>query len=216
MSQPPETVPPAPRASEDDLRLVRRLRAGDESAFMELVERYNGSLVRLARTFVSSQAVAEDVVQEAWIGVLRGIDRFEGRSSLRTWIYRILANTAKTRGTREARSVPFASLGDDAEGATVDADRFLVSGGWASFPRTWSDQPETRLLGDETNAVITAAIDSLPPRQAAVIRLRDVDGFSSAEVRELLDISEVNQRVLLHRARAKVRVALEEYLEGAA
>ena len=216
MSQPPETAPPAPRASEEDLRLVRRLRAGDESAFMELVERYNGSLVRLARTFVSSQAVAEDVVQEAWIGVLRGIDRFEGRSSLRTWIYRILANTAKTRGAREARSVAFASLGDDAEGATVDADRFLVSGGWASFPRTWSDQPETRLLGDETNAVITAAIDSLPPRQAAVIRLRDVDGFSSAEVRELLDISEVNQRVLLHRARAKVRAALEEYLEGAA
>jgi RNA polymerase sigma-70 factor, ECF subfamily len=210
----PETEP-VPRASEEDLRLVRRLRAGDEAAFMELVERYNGSLVRLARMFVSSQAVAEDVVQEAWVGVLRGIARFEGRSSLRTWIYRIVVNTAKTRGAREARSVPFASLGDD-EGAAVDADRFLPSGAWASFPQSWSDEPESRLLGDETQAVIAAAIDELPPRQAAVIRLRDVDGFSSAEVRDLLDLSEANQRVLLHRARSKVRAAIEDYLEDAA
>src|SRR5262245_16331671 len=211
MSRPPETTPaPVPRASPEDMQLARRLRDGDEAAFMELVDRYHASLVRLARTFVSSQAVAEDVVSEAWLGVLRGIGRFEGRSSLRTWIYRIVANTARTRATREARSVPFASLaGPDEEGA-VDADRFLpagdrYAGGWASFPEPWSDQPEQRLLGAETQRVVEEAIDRLPPRQAEVIRLRDVEGFGSAEVIELLGISEANQRVLLHRARSKVR-----------
>ena len=219
MPIPPETTPaPAPRASAEDMQLVRRLRDGDESAFMELVDRYHRSLVRLARRYVSSQAVAEDVAQEAWVGVLRGIDRFEGRSSLRTWIYRILTNTAKTRAQREARSVPFASLGGDTEEEAVDADRFVSEGDagaghWVSFPDQWSDLPEQRLLGDETRRVIDAAIDRLPSNQAAVIRLRDVEGFGSAEVCDLLDISEANQRVLLHRARSKVRAALERYLE---
>ena len=219
MPTPPETTPAqAPRASAEDMQLMRRLREGDESAFMELIDRYHQSLVRLARRYVSSQAVAEDVAQEAWVGVFRGIDRFEGRSSLRTWIYRILTNTAKTRAQREARSVPFASLGGDDGEAAVDADRFRPAGDewaghWVSFPNQWSDLPEQRLLGDETRRVIEEAIDRLPPNQAAVIRLRDVEGFGSTEVRDLLDISETNERVLLHRARSKVRAALQRYLE---
>ena len=197
------------------------LRARDEAAFAELIERYHTSLVRLAMSFVSSRAVAEEVAQEAWVGVLKGIDRFEGRSSLRTWIYRILTNTAKTRAQREARSIPFASLGGDGEdGPAVDPDRFLPAddahwaGHWASFPRRWDDLPEARLLGGETQDVIRQAIERLPYNQGEVIRLRDVEGFSSAEVCELLSLSEANQRVLLHRARTKVRAALESYLDG--
>jgi RNA polymerase sigma-70 factor, ECF subfamily len=203
-----------PPPSPEERRLVAALRARDEAAFAELIERYHPSLVRLAMSFVSSRAVAEEVAQEAWLGVLKGIDRFEGRSSLRTWIYRILTNTAKTRAQREARSIPFASLGGGEDGATVDPGRFLPAGGWASFPHRWDEMPEARLLGAETQAVIRAAIEQLPHRMSEVIRLRDVEGFPSAEVCELLSVSEANQRVLLHRARAKVRAALETYLEG--
>jgi RNA polymerase sigma-70 factor (ECF subfamily) len=204
--------------SPEELRLVAALRARDEAAFAELIERYHPSLVRLAMSFVSSRAVAEEVAQEAWVGVLKGIDRFEGRSSLRTWIYRILTNTAKTRAQREARSIPFAALGGEDEPA-VDPDRFLPAGnrhagGWASFPRRWDELPEERLIGGETQAVIREAIERLPHNQGEVIRLRDVEGFPSAEVCELLSVSEANQRVLLHRARSKVRAALETYLEG--
>jgi len=200
---------------------VMALRARDEAAFAELIDRYHSSLVRLAMSFVSSRAVAEEVAQEAWVGVLKGIDRFEGRSSLRTWIYRILTNTAKTRAQREARSIPFASLGGGGEDQpSVDPDRFLPAddahwaGHWASYPRRWDDVPEARLLGGETQEVIRQAIDKLPYNQGEVIRLRDVEGFSSAEVCDLLSISEANQRVLLHRARTKVRAALESYLGG--
>jgi len=200
---------------------VMALRARDEAAFAELIDRYHSSLVRLAMSFVSSRAVAEEVAQEAWVGVLKGIDRFEGRSSLRTWIYRILTNTAKTRAQREARSIPFASLGGGGEDEpSVDPDRFLPAddahwaGHWASYPRRWDDVPEARLLGGETQEVIRQAIDKLPYNQGEVIRLRDVEGFTSAEVCELLSISEANQRVLLHRARTKVRAALEGYLAG--
>jgi RNA polymerase sigma-70 factor (ECF subfamily) len=212
-------VPTGP--SPEEQRLVAALRARDEAAFAELIERHHTSLVRLAMSFVSSRAVAEEVAQEAWIGVLKGIDRFEGRSSLRTWIYRILTNTAKTRAQREARSIPFASLGGDGEdGPAVDPDRFLPAddarwaGHWASFPRRWDDLPEARLLGGEMQDVIRQAIERLPYNQGEVIRLRDVEGFSSAEVCELLSLSEANQRVLLHRARTKVRAALESYLDG--
>ena len=197
------------------------LRARDEAAFAELIDRYHSSLVRLAMSFVSSRAVAEEVAQEAWVGVLKGIDRFEGRSSLRTWIYRILTNTAKTRAQREARSIPFASLGGGGEDEpSVDPDRFLPAddahwaGHWASYPRRWDDVPEARLLGGETQEVIRQAIDKLPYNQGEVIRLRDVEGFSSAEVCDLLSISEANQRVLLHRARTKLRADLEGYLAG--
>jgi RNA polymerase sigma-70 factor (ECF subfamily) len=210
-----------PGPSPEERRLVEALRARDEAAFAELIERYHSSLVRLAMSFVSSRAVAEEVAQEAWVGVLKGIDRFEGRSSLRTWIYRILTNTAKTRAQREARSIPFASLGGGGEDEpSVDPDRFLPAddvhwaGHWASYPRRWDDLPEARLLGGETQDVIRRAIDKLPYNQGEVIRLRDVEGFSSAEVCDLLSLSEANQRVLLHRARTKVRAALESYLEG--
>jgi RNA polymerase sigma-70 factor, ECF subfamily len=197
-----------------------QLRAGDEAAFRELLRRYGPSMLRVAMMYVSSRAVAEEVVQEAWLGVLKGLDRFEGRSSLKTWIFRILTNTAKTRGEREGRSLPFSSLAgdDDGDEAPVDADRFLGArhrwaGHWASSPRSPRDVPEERLLADEARGRIAAAVETLPEGQRAVITLRDIDGFGAEEACEILGISEVNQRVLLHRARAKVRAALEEYLD---
>ena len=179
---------------------------------MELVERYHASMVRVATSFVPSRAVAEEVAQETWLAVLGGIDRFEGRSTLKTWIFRILVNRARTRGAREARSVPFASLQREEGEPAVDPDRFLADGAWASPPRPWEGQPEERLLSAEAREVIEAAIEKLPPAQRQVITMRDVEGYESAEVRDLLDLSEGNQRVLLHRARSKVRQALEEYL----
>jgi RNA polymerase sigma-70 factor, ECF subfamily len=187
--------PPAPPAvtglSPDERRLVDGLRARDEEAFAELIDMYQASLVRVAMMYVGSRAVAEDVVGETWLGVLRGIDGFQGRSSLRTWIYRILTNTAKTRAQRERRSIPFASLGDGDDGPAVDPDRFLppgdpAAGAWASPPRGWDGLPEATLLGAETRSVIDAAIEQLPAMQREVIRLRDVEGFSSGEVRALL------------------------------
>jgi RNA polymerase sigma-70 factor (ECF subfamily) len=217
---------PATRiASDEDLRIVELLRAGDETTFMMLVDRYQPSMLRIARMYVSSRAVAEEVVQDAWLGVLRGLDRFEGRSSLRTWVLRILVNTAKTRGRREARSVPFSSVwapDADAEPA-VELERFLADdharwpGHWATEPASWGTVPESRLLASETLSKVSEAIAALPPNQREVIRLRDVLGWSSEEVRNALDLSETNQRVLLHRARSKVRRALEGYLgeEGA-
>jgi RNA polymerase sigma-70 factor (ECF subfamily) len=194
-----------------DEQLVERLRARDEAAFEELVRRYNAPLLRFARQFVPTAVLAEDVVAETWLGVLKGIDRFEGRSSLKTWIFRILANTAKTRGQREGRSVPFSALeeGDVPFEPTVDRSRFLGTGQWGAPPRAW---PEDRLLREETRAVIEQAVADLPPTQRLVVSLRDIEGWSADEVRNALDLSETNQRVLLHRGRAKVRRALEEYL----
>lgn len=204
--------------SGDELELIASLCKGDETAFMSLVERLQPMMLRVARMYVSSQAAAEEVVQEAWLGVLQGIDRFEGRSSLRTWILRIVSNIAKTKGQRERRSVPFAALGgDDLDAPTFDPDGFLGSGEewaghWSTMPTDWSGGPEERLTSSETLGMLRAAIDSLPPMQAEVIRLRDVLGWSSEEVRNALHVSETNQRVLLHRARAKVRRALEREL----
>ena len=216
----PVALPDGRRSdNEDERALVAALRRGDEDAFAEIVRRYGAPLLRLARTFVRDQAVAEDVVQETWLAVLNGIDRFEGRSSLKTWIFQILSNRAKTRAVRERRSAPFSALaGDDEddEGA-VDADRFLGvgdrwAGHWAAAPADWSRLPEERLLGQETLALVNAAIDQLPPRQAQVIMLRDVEGWPADEVSAALQISDGNQRILLHRARSKVRAALEQYL----
>ena len=203
----------------DETALIAALRRRDEAAFVELVDRYYGSLVRLAQLYVPDRA-AEDVVQDTWLGVLKGIDRFEGRSSFKTWLFRILTNIAKTRGVREARSVPFSTLVDaesDAAEPTVTPDRFVSpdeqwAGSWSIAPSAWTDQPETRLLSRETLAHIRSAIAALPPAQREVITLRDVEGWSSDEVCNALDITETNQRVLLHRARAKVRAALEDYL----
>jgi RNA polymerase sigma-70 factor (ECF subfamily) len=209
----------SPRTTSDDLALLALLRAGDETAFMMLVDELGPSMHRVARMYVSTDAVADEVVQEAWLGVVRGLDGFEGRSTLRTWIFRILVNTAKTRGQREGRSTPFSSVwapGEDEP--AVDPDRFFPDDhpsaprGWTSLPARWDVIPEERLLGNETLARIREAIDALPPNQREVIRLRDVLGWGSSEVCNALEISETNQRVLLHRARAKVRRALEAYL----
>lgn len=207
-------------ASPQDLRLVEALRVGDERAFMMLVEQCQPAMLRLAMMYVSTRAIAEDVVQEAWLGVLKGLDGFEGRSSLRTWIFRILVNTAKTRGQRESRTVPFSSLwSPDPEGEpAVDPDRFRPAGDrWPNHwiegaPASWEGVPEERLLAGETLDRVRQAIQALPPNQREVIRLRDVLGWTSAEVCNALDITETNQRVLLHRARAKVRRALDGYL----
>jgi RNA polymerase sigma-70 factor (ECF subfamily) len=198
----------------DEHELVERLRRRDESAFMELVELYGPSMLRVARSFVRSPAAAEEVVQDAWLGVLRGIDRFEERSSLKTWIFRILVNTAKTRGVREARTVPFSELGGDEP--AVEPERFFgpdhphFPGGWASPPHEW---PAERLEAKETRELIERTIAELPPQQREVITLRDVEGFTAEETCNALGLTETNQRVLLHRARSRVRRALERHLE---
>jgi RNA polymerase sigma-70 factor (ECF subfamily) len=203
--------------SSEEMRLVDGLRAGDEAAFAELMRLYGASMLRVAQLYVRSRAVAEEVVQEAWLAVFRGISRFEGRSSLKTWLFRILTNTAKTRAVREGRSVPFSALAGDEDGPSVDPDRFMgpderFPGHWSAPPQSWGASPEERLVADETLEVIRAEIGKLPPTQALVITMRDVEGFGSEEVCNALEISETNQRVLLHRARTKVRRALEDYL----
>jgi RNA polymerase sigma-70 factor (ECF subfamily) len=203
----------------DELQLLESLRRGDERAFAAFVEEHGATMLRLARLYVRERAVAEEVVQEAWLGVLRGIDRFEGRSALRTWLFRIVTNLARTRAVREARSVPFSALtGDEDEGPSVPSERFRGSedrwaGHWASPPEQWG-RPEHELLSSETREVIARAIETLPATQREVITLRDVEGWTSAEVCNALELSETNQRVLLHRARTKVRHALDDYLEG--
>jgi RNA polymerase sigma-70 factor, ECF subfamily len=205
--------------SEQDRALVDGLRRRDESSFVTLVQLYQSSLTRLARLFVADQATAEDVVQETWIGVLQGIDRFEGRASLRTWIFRILVNRARRRGERDSRMLPFSTAwtaADESDEAAVDPTRFLsegiYKGHWSSFPMSWDELPEERILSAETRQRVEDAIADLPPSQREVITLRDIEGWSSPEVCNALSISETNQRVLLHRARSKVRRALEEYL----
>jgi RNA polymerase sigma-70 factor (ECF subfamily) len=207
---------------QDDASLLVAVRGGDENAFVALVERYHASLLRLARMYVASQPAAEDVVQDAWVGVLQGIGRFEARSSLKTWIFRIVIHRALTRATRDARFVPFSTLGDpDQEGdePAVDPDRFLPAdhprwpGHWATPPRSWMALPEEHLLASEVREHLEAALTALPPAQQVVLSLRDVEGLTSDEVCNILEITESNQRVLLHRARSKVRRALEEYFE---
>ena len=189
--------------SDDDL--VRRLRAGDEAAFGELVDSYHSSMVRFAQTFVSNRAIAEEVAQDTWLAVLKGIDGFEGRSSLKTWIFRILANRARSTGVREQRTIPV-----DPEGtAAVDSRRFDAGGSWAEPPVHWSEQVDARLSAGPFVAEVWATISRLPESQRAVVTLRDVDGLSSKEVCDVLGISEANQRVLLHRGRSRIRSALE-------
>jgi RNA polymerase sigma-70 factor, ECF subfamily len=205
--------------SVSEQELLGALRRGDEQAFITLVDTHGASMLRLARVYVRDRAVAEEVVQEAWLGVLRGLERFEGRSSLRTWLLRIVANLARTRAVREARSIPFSALAGaelDAEGPSVPPERFRGpqdrwAGHWATPPEPWN-RPEHELLSAETRAQIVVAIDALPERQRRVITLRDVEGCSAAEVCNVLELSETNQRVLLHRARTKVRQALDDYL----
>ncbi|HEX3296666.1 MAG TPA: sigma-70 family RNA polymerase sigma factor [Nocardioides sp.] len=197
----------------DDRALVARLRDGDEQTFADLVDGWSGWMLRLARQHVQTQSLAEEVVQETWLAVLEGLDRFRGESALRTWVYRILLNQAKRRGVRESRSVPFASLAPEEQGPTVDPQRFQGPaephpGGWRQFPEEW---PEQVVLTREVHEVVAEALTELPDRQRAVVALRDLDGHTSEEVCELLDISAGNQRVLLHRGRAVVRAHLETY-----
>ena len=194
-------------AVDDDARLLERLRAGDEAAFVALVALHHDAMLRLASNFVSSRAVAEEVVQDTWLGVLRGIDRFEGRSSLRTWLLAILVHRARTTGVREARSV---AVGDATP--AVDRTRFNAAGAWASPPEQWVEDAEERLGAAALAAHIHAALEQMPPRQRAVVTLRDVDGLGSEEVCAVLSLSQANQRVLLHRGRSQLRRALESVL----
>jgi RNA polymerase sigma-70 factor (ECF subfamily) len=201
-----------------DERMIAALRSGDETAFRALVKRHGATMRRVAYSFVSDEAVADEVVQETWLAVIRGLDGFEGRSSLKTWIFSILVRRAQTRGARERRTTPFSSLtrtGDD-DGPTVDPDRFLpadhcAAGYWSITPGRFFELPEDRLLAAETVELVEEAIGRLPVRQQQVIRLRDVEGWDADEVCQSLELSGPNQRVLLHRARAAVRAELEQY-----
>lgn len=203
-----------------DAVLVERLRAGDELAFARVVGEWSGTMVRVARTWVSTTASAEEVVQDTWLAVLRGLNQFEGRSSLRTWVFQILANRAKTRAVREYRTVPMSMLGVEDDEPAVDPDRFEATGdragAWTRIgaPQAWVDAPEAQCLSGELRRRLRAALDELPERQRTVVMLRDVQGFSSDEVCGVLDVSAENQRVLLHRGRAKLRTALETYYRG--
>jgi len=201
----------------EDARLVEELRRGKEEAFLALVQRHQASMLRVASTFVSTTAVAEEVVQETWLGVLHGLDGFQGRSSLRSWIFGILANCARSRGTRESRSAPFSSFaGPGEDEPAVDPSRFLGAdhprwpGHWATPPEQWAEE---KLATKETLEFVRRAIADLPPVQRQVITLRDVEGWTSAETCEALGISEANQRVLLHRARSKVRGRVEQFMQ---
>ena len=198
-------------------RELDALRAGDEAAFMALVRRHHTTMVRVAQIYVGNRAIAEEVAQEAWVGALKGLDRFEERSSLKTWLFRIVTNLAKTRAVREGRTIPFSALRtpENVPEPALEPERFRSPddprwpGHWASKPVEW---PEDRVLADETFEVVAAAIEALPAGQRAVITLRDVHAWSAEEVCNALDLSETNQRVLLHRARSKVRKALEGHL----
>ena len=205
-------------SAQSDLELIDALRGGDEGAFIELVDRFHGSMLRLSRSLVSSHSIAEEVVQEAWVGVLLGLGRFEGRASLKTWIFRIVTNIGLRKAERERRSIPFSTV-DANGGPAVDPDRFRRGsdrwrGHWVSPPRDWSSIPEEKMLARETADHVAAAIANLPSNLRAVITLRDVEGVSSEEACDILSISQANQRVLLHRARSRVRAALEQYIES--
>lgn len=201
--------------TEVDLQALRR---GDEAAFLDLVNSYHGTLLRLARIYSPNREVAEESVQETWIAVLRGLDGFEGRSALRTWICHILVRIARRRSQAENRSVPFSSFADREDSApAVDPERFQRSGPyvghWVNPPPDWATLPESALLSQEVQDLVSQAIAELPRNQRVVITLRDIEGWGSAEVCDLLEIEEGNQRILLHRARCRVRAALERYFD---
>ena len=209
-------------AGDDDRRLVAALRLGDEAAFFAVLDRHHTAMIRLAARYVPNEAVAEEVVQETWIGVLRGIEHFGGRSSFKTWLFTILLNQARRRGAAERRTVPFSALSgtrDDEAGPAVDPERFFPpghpdAGHWAGELSDWESSAEDALLSAEVDAVIRTAIDRLSPGIAVVITLRDLEGWDAAEVCNVLGISDTNQRVRLHRARSRVRAELESYLGG--
>ncbi len=211
-----------PDSPEDESALIDALRHRDEAAFAALVRRYAGPMLRLAQLYARSAAVAEEVVQEAWLGALQGIDRFEARSSFKTWLFRILVNRARTRADREARTIPFSAAGIDVRDGdqelAVPRDRFRPASDpvapfhWGAPPRSWGDSPEKEVLSKETMGVVARAIAALPPAQREVVTLRDVEGWTAEEVCNVLEISDTNQRVLLHRGRSRLRAALERHL----
>jgi RNA polymerase sigma-70 factor (ECF subfamily) len=198
--------------------LVAQLRAGEESAFVALIEMYNSALMRLARQYVDTAALADEVVQDTWIALLDSLPRFEGRSSLKTWIFRILVNVARSRRRKEARSIPFSSAFPAEDDQRGPEPAFFPSwvpklgGHWFSAPERWEEQPDQVALSSETRALLDGAIDGLPAGQREVITLRDIEGYGPDEVCNILGISDTNQRVLLHRARTKVRKALAPHL----
>lgn len=210
-------------ASPDETALVAALRRRDEAAFAGLVQRYGGPMLRLARLYARTSAVAEEVVQETWLGVLLGIDRFEGRSSFKTWLFRILVNRARTRAEREARTIPFSAAFDPDEPGggepAVAAERFRdpadphYPSHWGAPPRSWGATPEEQVLSQETLEIVERAIAALPPAQREVVTLRDVQGWTAEEVCNVLEISDTNQRVLLHRGRSRLRAALERHFD---
>jgi RNA polymerase sigma-70 factor (ECF subfamily) len=202
---------------DDEAVLVQALRRRDEAAYTALIKRMHPGMKRLARAYVPSDAVAEEVVQDTWLAVINGIERFEGRSSLSTWLFAILVKQAKTRGARERRSLPFSQLGDDTEGPTVTADRFqpldgVQPGRWSAPPRAW-DKPDGRLISLELRAQLRDALELVPERQRVVVALHDVEGVPPEEICSMLDLTPQNERVLLHRGRARLRAVLEDYLD---
>jgi RNA polymerase sigma-70 factor, ECF subfamily len=220
-NQLPRPASDATSRPSDEKPLIEALRRGDEGAFLALVTMHYAAMLRLAQMYVDSRAIAEEVIQETWLGVLQGLDRFGGRSSLKTWIFRILLNRARTRAQREHRTIPFSALATAtaADESAVDPDAFAPPdsrhpGGWLTPPAGWDTLPEERLLSQETRQHVDAALTTLPMAQREVITLRDIDGWSASEVCDYLGISEANQRVLLHRARSRVRRALADYLQS--
>ena len=201
-------------ADHEEAALIDALRGGDERAFARLIDAHHSAMLRIVRLYVRDRSVAEEVVQETWLGVLEGIDRFEGRSSLKTWIYRILTNRAKSRAQREHRQLPFSTLPDDEPEVNetrfhpIDDPKYPQQ--WAVPPRTW---PHEQILARETVQQLRDAIEHLPPAQQVIIGLRDIDGWSAEEVCNALEITPGSQRVLLHRARSRLRSALEDYFE---
>jgi RNA polymerase sigma-70 factor (ECF subfamily) len=205
-----------------DADLLRALRRGDEAAFASLVQTHTPRMLRVAAAYVPTRAAAEDVVQETWLALVRGLAGFRAESRLTTWLFRVLVNIARTRGPQERRVTPFSSLsGANPDGGpAVDPDRFLPAddphwpGHWSDPPHPWDSVPEERLLSAETLARVRAALELLPARQRDVVSLRDVAGLTADEVCAMLDLTPANQRVLLHRGRSRIRAALEEYLEA--
>jgi len=205
---PPLVLPP-------DIELIARLKAGDQAAFSAMVRAWSPSLHRLARNYVKTEAQVQEVVQDTWMGVVKGLARFEGRSSLKTWVFTILVNRSRTRGTREARSLPMSALGD-ADAGPMDPDRFNPNGGWAEPPFSWKARSADDIVTtQQAMDVLGRAIEELPPRQRRVVTLRDIEGVEAEDVCNLLEISESNQRVLLHRGRSKLRAALERHYRSA-
>lgn len=212
-------VPTATHQADDDAELIAALKRRDEAAFVTLVERYQRPLLRLALVYCRSMAIAEEIVQDTWLGVIQGIDRFEGRAAFKTWLFQILVNRARTRAEREGRAVSFSSLSEEAEAPgepAVPPERFRGPDdkwphNWALPPHAWGESSDARLLADETLELVKRAIAALPVAQQQVITLRDIEGWTAENVCNVLMISETNQRVLLHRARSHVRAALESH-----